>query len=266
MKTWVILVRREFWENRSLWIAPLASAGFLLVSMLAALLGARNIHVSASPDVDMSVMHGAMGASANGIAGLMLAVASLAIGAYLIDCLYAERRDRSILFWKSLPVSDAQTVLSKFIVAMVVVPLGVYVAALCLHLLGTLLLLLFGRDLPILHDGWSVPGWFALQVDILGRLVLVLLWYAPLAAYLMLASVVARKVPMLTAVLPPLVLAVAERLVLGTSEVTRFLIGRLAVGPMDGRPLTTPGLWLGLVATAGMLLLAIRLRRYRDDT
>ena len=266
MKTWVMLFRREFWENRALWIAPLASAGFLLAAMLAALLGSRHIEINATSDVDLSVMHGAMGASAMGIAGLMLAVASLAIAAYLIDCLYAERRDRSILFWKSLPVSDAQTVLSKFIVAMVIVPLGVYVAALCLHLLGTLLLLLFGRDLPLLHDGWSVPGWFALQVDILGRLVLALLWYAPVATYLMLASVLARKVPMLTALMPLLVLAIAERLVLGSSEVTRFLIGRVAAGPFDALPLASPGLWLGLVAAAGMLLLTIRLRRYRDDT
>ena len=266
MKTWIMLFRREFWENRALWIAPLASAGFLLAAMLAALLGSKHIHVDATSDVDMSVMHGAMGASAMGISGLMLVVASLAMGAYLIDCLYAERRDRSILFWKSLPVSDAQTVLSKFLVAMVIVPLGVYVAALCLHLLGTLLLLLFGRDLPLLHDGWSVAGWFALQADILGRLVLALLWYAPLATYLMLASVLARKVPLLTAVMPLLVLALAERLVLGTSEVTRFLIARVAAGPLDVVPLASPGLWLGLVAAAGMLPLVIRLRRYRDDT
>jgi ABC-2 type transport system permease protein len=265
MNAWIILMRREFWENRALWIAPLASAGFLLAAMLAALLGGKHIHVDTS-GIEMGVMHGAMGASANGIAGLMLAVASLAIAAYLLDCLYAERRDRSILFWKSLPVSDAHTVLSKFIVAVVVVPLGVYVAALCLHLLGTLLLLLFGRDLPLLNDGWSVTGWFALQADILGRLVLVLLWYAPLAAYLMLASVVARKAPMLTALLPPLVLALAERLVLGSSEVMRFLVARLGAGLFAPVPLASPGLWLGLVVEAGLLLLVIRLRRYRDDT
>ena len=54
---------------------------------------------------------------------------------YLLDCLYAERKDRSILFWKSLPVSDGLTVLSKFLVAVVVVPLGVLVLAAVCHVL-----------------------------------------------------------------------------------------------------------------------------------
>ena len=35
---------------------------------------------------------------------------------------YDERKDRSVLFWKSLPVSDRDTVLSKAVSALVVAP------------------------------------------------------------------------------------------------------------------------------------------------
>ena len=49
---------------------------------------------------------------------------------YLVDCLYAERKDRSILFWRSLPVSDRDTVLAKFFVATIATPLLVWAVAL----------------------------------------------------------------------------------------------------------------------------------------
>src|SRR5688500_3753928 len=41
---------------------------------------------------------------------------------YGLDALHGERRDRSILFWKSLPVSDRTPVLSKVLVMMAVLP------------------------------------------------------------------------------------------------------------------------------------------------
>ncbi len=61
------------------------------------------------------------------LAGLIFLVSAITCFVYLLDCLYAERKDRSILFWKSLPVSDADTVLVKFAVGMVIVPLAVFI-------------------------------------------------------------------------------------------------------------------------------------------
>jgi ABC-2 type transport system permease protein len=263
MNAWIILVRREIWENRALWIAPLVAAGLVLTGLVLMMVSTTHVHVQR---VEMGMMASEMRKSAAAVAGFMLLITSTVIGAYLLDCLYAERRDRSILFWKSLPVSDARTVISKFAVAMAVVPVGVFLASLVVHLLGALLISVFGGELSYLVSDWSFGGWFAEQANMAAALVSTLLWYAPLAAYLMLASVIARRTPMLFAVLPPLVLILAESLVTGTHVVSQFVLLRLSPAYDFGSRLAAPALWLGLVAAAALLLLVIRLRRYRDDT
>ena len=82
---------------------------------------------------------------------------------YLLDCLYAERKDRSILFWKSLPVSDAATVASKLLVALAVVPLGVYVVAILSDLLFSAIIAVrasFNHS-QILIGAWDTLATFA---------------------------------------------------------------------------------------------------------
>jgi hypothetical protein len=113
-----------------------------------------------------------------------------------------------------------------------------------------------------------------------------MIWYAPIAAYLMLASVLAKRTPLMYAALPPVVLGIAEKLTLDTDYVSQFVRGRIfpwnstridsvlsdGMGRMktlDGpwwQLFQDPALWLGLAAAAGMLYIVIRLRRYRDDT
>ena len=131
----MMLIRREFWENRSLWIAPLVISGVIL---LAALFG--GIHSGGNPsfpfgpDAEHTSLAQHINASqrdigyAIGIAAItMIQMVALAILVffYLLDALLAERKDRSILFWKSLPISDTQVVLSKLLTAMVLAPLFV---------------------------------------------------------------------------------------------------------------------------------------------
>jgi ABC-2 type transport system permease protein len=263
MNNWSILVRREFWEYRSLWVAPLWAAAFLLAGMVLALTGAQHVHVG---DSNLNVVGGTLQGSVMGTGALLFLVSSTATGSYLLDCLYAERRDHSILFWKSLPVSDERTVLVKFAVAMLIVPAGVYAAALVTHLLGALLLLGFHGNLSFIAENWTIAGWFDAQGRLLAMLLVTLLWYAPLAAYLMLGSVYSRRAPMLNVILPPLVLSLGERLVFGSGHVAAFFYRRLAPITDVEAGLASPQLWLGLVATVVLLLVAIRLRRYRDDT
>jgi ABC-2 type transport system permease protein len=106
------------------------------------------------------------------------------------------------------------------------------------------------------------------------------LWYAPIYAWLILVSVWARRAPLLWAFLPPIALSALEKVVFGTSYLTRLLQNRLTAGmeaftvagtlPMDpmthmtpGRFLASPGLWIGLAVAAAFLAAAARLRRYR---
>src|SRR5206468_10746510 len=58
------------------------------------------------------------------LAGALIMGTALIVGIfYCLDALYGERRDRSILFWKSLPVSDVMAVLSKLAIPIVILPL-----------------------------------------------------------------------------------------------------------------------------------------------
>ena len=110
----VMLVRREFWEHRALWIAPAggrsAAAGRLRSSASSASARASDRHWRRS----RRCRRRSSRRSAYAFMMMLAMVSAIVVAAYLLDCLYAERKDRSILFWKSLPVSDARTVLVKF--------------------------------------------------------------------------------------------------------------------------------------------------------
>lgn len=297
MKVLAMQMRREIWEHRSLWIAPLLVAVLLLVGV--ATLG--RIQFYEGP---------ARPASANSPFELMLLgwgvpfylAAGIVVVVYLLDCLYGERRDRSILFWRSMPVSDTETVLAKLLVGLVLVPYATYLLAAATSVLASFILtlrhhvLVNGQVAPL----WNTLTWLRMQLVMLYGLTVLLLWYAPYAAYLMLASAWARRSPYAWAFVPLVLLAVCENMVFGTNYLGRIVergfdqVLRLAfnlnlqfaysVGeriPLPrnpprgvGRPpaggvtllLTSPQLWLGLGAAALMLILVIRLRRYRDDS
>jgi ABC-2 type transport system permease protein len=260
MNRWVILVKREFWEYRSLWIAPLAAAALLLIG---ALFAKTDIRID-NPRAQMEFAANAIKYSAYGVGAFLLLASSITTFSYLLDCLYAERKDRSILFWKSLPVSDSHTVLTKLAVAMLIVPLGVFALEMVTYLILTGIgTMRFAH--PLVH-GWTLGSWLAVQGDIFLCLLVTLLWYAPIAAYFMLMSVTARRAPFVMAALPPLGLALGEWIVFRTSHVGLFLTQRLGVVQDAAEGIARPGLWIGLVVAVAVLYLVIRMRRYRDDT
>src|SRR5712664_99850 len=115
-------VKREVWENKSVYIAPSIVAGVILLGALISsgrLPGRRRnamlldeVHRRAAIELPYNIV------------AMMLIVTAFIVGFfYCLDALYGERRDRSILFWKSLPVSDLTTVLSKFSIPLIILPL-----------------------------------------------------------------------------------------------------------------------------------------------
>src|ERR1700722_14451496 len=126
-------VRRELWENRSIYIAPLAVAGVYLAGYLISLCalprGMRAIASAHSmPDpiaLAMPFSHAAM---------LLMLVGVLVGVFYSLDALHGERRDRSVLFWRSLPVSDLTTVLSKASIPLAVLPVLVFAITVALQI------------------------------------------------------------------------------------------------------------------------------------
>ena len=270
---YLTLVKSEFWEHRSLWMAPASAAAFMLVTAIGGILFAPgNVRfgaMSMSGDVERGVplvSDKLMLVTTIGMASVIIIAACVTAAVYLLDCLYAERKDRSILFWKSLPVSDRDSVLVKFGVAMIAVPAGVFVLQLVTNLLLTGLVAMASRGSPPWLAMWHFSDWLAAQAQFAGIIAVTLLWYAPVAAWFMLASVFAGRAPLMFAVLPWVILTISERLVLGTTVVWHFAAGRLMPTPDPLGRLASPGLWIGLAAAAGMLYMVIRLRRYRDDT
>ncbi len=282
-------VRRELWENHSIYIAPLAVAALALFGFLFTLIHPpKNKEMGLAP-IDPSFRPIGLAMPYSHVAMLLMLTAFIVAIFYSLDALYGERRDRSILFWKSLPVSDLTIVLAKAGIPLVVLPLLVFVIVVAMQwtmlLISTLALLIRGGSVATF---WSQLPLFQLQAVLLYTLAVVTLWYAPLYAWLLLVSAWARRTTFLWAVLPPLAIALVEWITFHTSYFGSLLRQRVfgfaprafafrtpdggLIDPhfipltqiTPGRFLGSPGLWLGLVFAAAFLAAAVRLRRYRE--
>ena len=275
-------LRRELWENHSIYIAPLAAAAVAMFGFLISLIWLPH-KMRALSVLDPAQQHDAITMPFHFAAGSIMVTAFIVSIFYSLDALYGERRDRSILFWKSLPVSDLTTVLSKASIPLFVLPLLAFV----ITAITQSIMLLFG-SLVLLANGLSVaPLWTQLQLHqslllLLYHLVTAhMLWYAPFYAWFLLVSVWARRAPFLWAVLPPLVIGIFEKIAFHSSHFAaqlhdRFSGGSEAGASMMGDPFTpgvhlSPGaflasqsLWIGLAFAAIFLAAAVRLRRYRE--
>lgn len=270
-------IRRELWEHRSILLAPATvAAAIIIVAIVRINFFTEKIHTELNGSQDL-------------LAGIFLVTASLVFITsiltgvfYSLDALLSERRDRSILFWKSLPVSDRTTVLSKAAVPMLVLPAVAFVIIVAMHIVLALILsfgLLIFRE-P-LSDLWSQLPIFQIVVFVLYAIVTCTLWYAPIYGWLMLISSISRRAALVWAVLPFVGAVGLERFASGTEYVDRWLQRRLTggllaafhsaaqhhgVGLKVATPLVylaSPGLWMGLAAFAIFLFLCVRMRRFQ---
>jgi ABC-2 type transport system permease protein len=276
-------VRRELWENKSVYIAPLAAAGVLLFGFLVSTFTLPR-RMQALQALDPGRQSATVTMPYNVVAGLVFVTAFIVAVFYCLDALHGERRDRSILFWKSLPVSDLITVLAKASIPLVVLPLVVFATVVAAHvfILGLSSLVLAGNG-PALATLWTHVRVSQTAVALVYALLSISLWHAPLYGWLLLVSAWARRSAFLWAVLPPLAIAVFERIAFQSSHFGRWLGWRLggwftlafvprvkgtAVEPLaamtPGRLLAWPGLWAGLFFAALFLAAAVRVRRRRE--
>jgi ABC-2 type transport system permease protein len=274
-------LRRELWEYRSLYIAPLAVAALILAGFL--------IGTVRFP----SKMRAAMALSGHmktqeaieqpfDFAALLLMATYLIIATYYcLDALYGERRDRSILFWKSLPVSDLTTVLSKASIPVVILPLLTFAVTVATQflmlLLGSVVLAASGQGVAAL---WSNVPFFSMSLMLLYHLVgMHGFYWAPFYGWMLLVSGWARRAPIVWAILPALAISVVEKIAFNTSYFARMLEAQFSGGPEKidypaassamhqltllsvGRFLIGHDLWIGLALFAAFLFAAVRLRR-----
>jgi ABC-2 type transport system permease protein len=190
-------------------------------------------------------------------------------------------------------LSDTLTVLSKLLLVVVLVPLGVYLVSLVTTLLMSgIYLVRAWQD----HAGgffWDGGTWLRIQWITLVSVVAGSLWYAPITAFLMLVSAWARRSVQLWVLLPPIILAVGESFALGSHHIRDILFYRLGgvfthslaalpaprtdgdtrgalnllFASIDPSPVfANVDLWLGLGVAALLIVATIRIRQYRDDT
>ncbi len=272
---WSIL--REVWENRSIYIAPLAVAAVALFGFcLSSFVGIweeplRFIPAHHRAPFDMA-------------AGLMMLTGIVVSVFYCLDAFHSERRDRSVFFWKSMPVSDLITVLAKASIPLFVLPLIVVTVTLAMQWI----MLLFSSAV-VLASGMSVGElWRNLSILQMWMLLLYhfatahVLWPYPVYCWLLLVSGWARRAVFLWAALPVLVIGGFERMtfhtfhfaeivgghLIGNAPVMDMTQGGMGLDPLTthvtvGRFISSPGLWIGLALSAVFLAAAVRLRRYQ---
>src|SRR5438309_2622131 len=274
---WSVL--RELWENPSIYVAPLIVAIVVLFGFFVSTIGLPERR-RAVLLLDPAKARAAIDTPYN-VAAIMLIFTAFIVGVfYCLDALHGERRDRSILFWKSLPVSDLTTLLSKATIPLVVLPLvtlAIIVATQFVMLLWTSVLLITHGMSPV--STWTYFPLFSNSFVLLYGLAAIALWHAPIYGWTLLVSGWARRATFLWAVVPFLAIAFFEKITFGTSYFASTLKDRLMgfapkafafnMHSVDcpqltpGTYLSTPGLWLGLIFAAAFVAAAVRLRRYR---
>lgn len=281
--TWAL--RRELWENRWLYLAPVAIAVALLLGFIAYAFRLPGT-IAALRTLDAAHLHRGLVEPYDIVAGIMMGIGLIIAAIYCVDALYGERRDRSILLWKSLPVSDLETVLAKLAIPILVLPL------ICWALTVVLQLLMLGVSSAILSAHGESAAMLRAETQVLPNAIALLyhlvalhgIGFAPIYGWLLLVSAWAPRAPLAWAILPPAAIGIIERLAFGTTGFVHLLISPLSGGgnasqgatsPMAGRGglmdelmqpsiaqfLAAPALWIGLVIATLFVLGATRVRR-----
>src|SRR6266581_1162388 len=266
-------VKRELWENRSIYIAPLIVAAVVLFGFLVST-GGLPERRRAVLLLDPAKARAAIDTPYN-VAAIMLIFTAFIVGLfYCLDALHGERRDRSILFWKSLPVSDLTTLLSKATIPLIVLPL----VTLAIIVTTQFVMLLWTSVLLITHGMSPASTWtnfplFQQSLILLYGLVAIALWHAPIYGWALLVSGWARRATFLWAVVPFLAIGFFEKITFSTSHFASMLKDRLMgfapkafafnANSMEclqltpGTFLSSPGLWLGLIFAGVFVAAAI---------
>ena len=304
IQTQIALLRREFWEHRAILVVPVVVA---VVMSLASLTG--QVSFDHKELLDMGIV-GAQNlpenARALALSGIMVTLSSPFVFAmwiltifYTLDSLYAERKDRSILFWRSIPVTDFETVLSKLLTAMIAIPVITLAIIIATHLL-VLLNISIWIDLrggSPWHLIWTAVPFVDNWAATLALLVALPLWLSPFIGWFLFVSAFTKRSPLLTAALPIVLLPMLEKMMFDSEVIAEAFFVRSVQMPLFagldnmellfqeggdfaaladaklslvslldlGGFITNPQLWIGLIVCGLFSAAAIYVRRYRDE-
>jgi ABC-2 type transport system permease protein len=315
------LVKREYWENKGgfFWAPTIISALmviFLAIGMAGSMFVANNGNFFVDGDQQVNITELSSKVTEEDkqeiAKGMMISFVSVSVPLlitfsfvvffYCISALYDDRRDRSILFWKSLPASDGNTVLSKVFSATVIAPIITIVFSLIVCYIFAFMMMgaaayyninVFGLVLGNSSFYTAGLGFFAV-------LPVYILWALPTIGYLLMVSAWAKRVPFVWAVGIPVIGATMVSIVAASLKMDFpydamwAYVGRLLLSVVPGSwfgalaweervpsdenlnsasdlifasysALSSPHLWIGVVAGIAMIFVAIKLRKYRDE-
>ena len=297
------LVKREIWEHRSLYVTPAVVALIMTLMLLTGYIFATGFQeiidigiIGAQNLAGDSHRRAALLAFLIGNTVVFLIASGILTIFYCLDSLYAERKNKSILFWRSLPITDAETVISKLLTAVLAIPLITLAVVVVAHLVILLLTSLFvtiegGSSIFLIWKSAPVfDVWFALLIIMIALPI----WFSPLIGWFLFVSAWTKRSPLLTAFLPLIVVPMVETWILPTHmlwdairsrfeqlplfainpdiflDEERFLADADAVSLLAlvdlGKFLSSPAMWAGVVVCGLFVTAAIYVRRYRDDT
>lgn len=298
------LIKREIWEHRSIYVTPLAIASIVTLGVLAMLMFASGF----AAELDVAIF-GASNLAGDperkaaltgfflGTSWVFLVALAILTVFYCLDSLYAERKDKSILFWRSLPVTDAETVISKILTAVVIIPLVAVLGIVITHLVNLIVTSIWvsmkGGDAGILIWGSVafLDNWLAALIVVLASAI----WMSPFVGWFLLVSAYTKRSPLLMAFLPLILLGLLESIIFRTHvfaenvlargdgipifrsmDVDRFFSEeewRLSEDSIDllvhldvVQFITSPATWAGIVVCGLLSTGAIYVRRYRDES
>ena len=195
---------------------------------------------------------------------------------YFVNCLYDDRKDRSILFWKSLPVSDTMTVVSKLIAGLIVVPM-IFLVFTMINNVALLLvssIAALGNDIDIFATLWAPANIIGRWITFVGYILFAGIWCLPFFGWLLLISSWAKSAPLAWVVGIPLLITTVERIFTGSDVVRVFFMQHVAlrqpvVWYQDGYgseiSVVSIQTLLALIVGAGLIGLAIWRRGYADE-
>jgi ABC-2 type transport system permease protein len=298
------LLKREVWEHRALYVTPMVVA--LLVSLMSitgqvtvSALGQKvDLALLAATNLGQNGRAAALGLLMTAISGLFAIATWILCVFYALDALYAERKDRSILFWRSMPCTDAETVISKLLTALIVIPLVTLAAVIVTHLVVLVCTSVWVsvRGANAWHLIWSSAPFVDNWVATAAFLFAVSLWLSPFVGWFLFVSAFTSRSPLLVAFLPIAILPMLEKSLVGSTLLAEAFFLRPVRLPLFrgldtadfldlqghrlpdsvsfsllsyvdfGRFFSSAGLWLGLLVCGLFTAAAIYLRRYRDDS
>jgi ABC-2 type transport system permease protein len=297
------LIRREILEHKAIWVTPAVIAVIVLFSFLTGQMtisaygGGVDLAIAGASNADPMHRRVAMMAALGAITSLFAAGAGIVMIFYSLDALYAERKDKSILFWRSLPITDAETVISKVLTALLVIPLAAVLMAFATHIMflvmSSIWLMAKGGDAG--HLIWSSAPVFDVFASSLITAIATSIWMSPFIGWFFFVSAYTRRMPLLMAGLPLIILPLLEIMILPTELLAKAIGNRFISMPLTdidfkdlfdedivtrmgednismiaaldvGRFISSPAVWAGLVVCGLFVTAAIYVRRYRDDS